>query len=192
VVQAQVAAIALDLFLRQGFEATTIEEIGAEAGLSRSSFFRYFGTKEDVALVSLETYGHHLADALAARPDSESPWAALRRAFDQFIAWPGASEQELRLWRMLIETPSLRSRLRERQLGWQSLLAPEVARRMGVAPEGQSGDVRAIAIVAAALSCLDVVMQAWVSDPGAAPLSYLLDDVMAAVRDADLHRDPDR
>jgi AcrR family transcriptional regulator len=182
--QGQVAAIALDLFSRQGFEATTIEEIAAEAGLSRSSFFRYFGTKEDVVLLSLETYGHHIADALAARPDSESPWIALRRAFDQFVGRPAASERELRLWQMLMGTPTLRARLMERQLSWQSLLVPEIARRMGVPPERQSGDIRAIAIVAAALSCLDTVTHAWVTGPGDVPIAHLLDEAMGAIRAA--------
>jgi AcrR family transcriptional regulator len=185
VVQAQVAAVALDLFARQGFEHTTIEEIAAEAGLSRSSFFRYFGTKEDAALISLETYGHRIADALAARPDAEPLWTALRRAFDQFVGRPAASDQERRLWRMLMETPSLRARLIERQQGWRNLLAPEIARRMGVQPEQRSGDIRAIAIAAAALSCLDVVTHAWVTGPGNTPIAHLLDHAMDAVGLAD-------
>ena len=36
---------ALRLFERNGFEATTIDEIVATAGVSRSSFFRSFATK---------------------------------------------------------------------------------------------------------------------------------------------------
>jgi AcrR family transcriptional regulator len=190
--QGQVAAIALDLFARQGFEQTTIEDIAGEAGLSRSSFFRYFGTKEDVALVSLETYGHRIADALSARPDAESPWTALRRAFDQFVGRPAASGQEQQLWLMIMETPSLRSRLLERQLGWQSLLAPEIARRMGVPPEQQSADIRARAIAAAALSCLDIATEAWVTGPGQVPISTLLDDAMDAIRMSDRRRDSGR
>ncbi|MFX6226362.1 helix-turn-helix domain-containing protein, partial [Acinetobacter baumannii] len=45
---AEISGIAMRLFLDQGFEQTTIDQIAAAAGISRRSFFRYFGTKEDV------------------------------------------------------------------------------------------------------------------------------------------------
>ncbi len=44
----KVAAAALRLFRQQGFEATTADEIAAGAGISRSTFFRYFGSKSEI------------------------------------------------------------------------------------------------------------------------------------------------
>lgn len=55
--RAEIAAVAVRLFQEQGFEKTTVDQIAAEAGLSRTSFFRYFATKEDVVLGHLEELG---------------------------------------------------------------------------------------------------------------------------------------
>lgn len=48
--QADIEDAALDLFERQGCERTTVLEIAQAAGVSQSTFFRYFATKEDTAL----------------------------------------------------------------------------------------------------------------------------------------------
>lgn len=48
--QADIEDAALDLFERQGYERTTVVEIADAAGVSQSTFFRCFATKEDAAL----------------------------------------------------------------------------------------------------------------------------------------------
>ena len=40
-----VVSAALDLFVAQGFESTSVEQIAQAAGVSRSTFFRQFGGK---------------------------------------------------------------------------------------------------------------------------------------------------
>src|ERR1039458_1026588 len=110
-VRAEIAAVAVRLFLAQGFDKTTVDQVAAEAGLSRASFFRYFGSKEDVLLGHLGEFGHKVAEALAARPAREPAWQALRRSFDLLIterlAYP---DEGLTLRRILPNTPSLQDR----------------------------------------------------------------------------------
>jgi AcrR family transcriptional regulator len=113
-VRKEVVEVALRLFSEQGFDGTTVDQIAGEVGLSRASLFRYFGTKEDMvlqALQGLEETGRQIAEAFAARPDTERPWEALRRAFDVLMqANEQAPEQALSYLRMLQETQSLSAR----------------------------------------------------------------------------------
>jgi AcrR family transcriptional regulator len=179
-VRAEIAAVAMPLFLEQGFDKTTVDQIAAEAGLSRTSFFRYFATKEDVVLGHLEELGLKLLDTLAGRPAQEPVWQSLRRAFDLLIEESGTlPDRGLTMARMLHDTPSLRSRQLGKQLGWLDLLVPEVARRLGVASE--ACDARPRALVAAALGCLNAAVDVWTASGGAASLPALLDQAMTAV-----------
>jgi AcrR family transcriptional regulator len=179
-VRAEIAAVAMRLFLEQGFEKTTVEQIAAEAGLSRTSFFRYFATKEDVVLGHLGELGQRVLDALTARPMTEPAWEALRHAFDVLIEEGSAlPEQGLAMNRMLHDTPSLKARQMGKQLGWQDLLAPEVARRLGVPAE--AADPRPRAMVAAALGCMNVAVDVWAAAGGALSLGDLLDQAMSAL-----------
>jgi AcrR family transcriptional regulator len=59
-VKAQVSEMALDLFLENGYEQTTIDDICAVAGISRSTFFRYFPSKEDLFMSTTATAGEEL------------------------------------------------------------------------------------------------------------------------------------
>lgn len=180
--QAEIGDVAMRLFLEQGFDATTMAQIAHEAGISRRSLFRYFGTKEDIVLGSLVETGLAVRDALEARPAGESPWEALRAAFESLTRAPGYSpERNLKISKMLYGTPSLRASHFEKQLRWQELLAPNIQTRLGVATDGTS-DPRARAVVACALTCLDVAGEIWTLSDGEADLAQLFDQAVAAVR----------
>jgi AcrR family transcriptional regulator len=181
--RAEVSEVAFRLFAAQGFDNTTVDQIAAEAGLSRTTFFRYFGTKEDVVLGRMCEIGHEIAAALAARPDGERPWDSLRRAFDVITqADPGEPEQPQNFMRLLSDAGALMTRQWEKTQGWQSMLVPEISRRLGAGPE-PAGDPRARVLVASAIDCLDAAADAWRASDGATPLSALLDQAMGALSD---------
>ncbi|GAA3741002.1 TetR family transcriptional regulator [Salinactinospora qingdaonensis] len=178
-VRSEVAAVATRLFLERGFAQTTVDQIAAEAGLSRASFFRYFATKEDAVLGHLEGYGQQLRHALSERPRQEPVWEALRHAFDvvlEVISQPEA----LNIGRMMNETPSLKARHIEKWLAWQELLVPEIAERL-TESAAHSPDPRPRALAAAALACLDAALEAWVDSEGTEDLRGLFTEAMAAV-----------
>lgn len=177
---AEITSIAMRLFLDQGFEQTTIDQIASTAGISRRSFFRYFGTKEDIVLGDLASQGELLRDALEKVPPTIGPWEALRQALhavDALHVEPGVT---LKIATMMYRTPSLRSRSIEKHLHWQSLLVPNIRRRLGLADDDVS-DPAPAAIVASAITCLDVAGELWVSG-GVGDLAALYDRAVAGLR----------
>lgn len=67
------AEAACELFLEQGYERTTVADITRRSGLSRSSFFNYFGSKSDVLWAGLDERIATLRERLAS---DEGPDAA--------------------------------------------------------------------------------------------------------------------
>ncbi|MGC0370040.1 TetR/AcrR family transcriptional regulator [Microbacterium sp. SLBN-111] len=175
---AEISGVAMRLFLDQGFEQTTIDQIAAAAGISRRSFFRYFGTKEDVLLGDLARDGERLRDALDEIPTDVGPWEALRRALDSVHALERDSGDLLKIARMMYDTPSLLSRSAEKHRHWQALLLPGIRARLG--PDAD--DVSAAAIIASAIACLDTAGEAWARSHGELDLAELYDRAVAAVR----------
>ncbi|SDS77075.1 DNA-binding transcriptional regulator, AcrR family [Actinoplanes derwentensis] len=175
--RAEVSTVAARLFAEQGCDNTTVEQIAAEAGLSRTTFFRYFGTKQDVVLTWVADLGPGLAAAFAARPATEDPWLSLRRAFDVITAINAAEpEKSLAFYRMLDCNPTMLPRHRDKQDGWAELLVPLVAARL---PEPEPGPQ---ALVTAAMACFNAAMKTWVAGDGTGSRDELLDRAMAAVR----------
>ncbi|MGO2745132.1 TetR/AcrR family transcriptional regulator [Microbacterium sp.] len=71
------AEAACELFLEQGYEATSVADITQRAGVSRSSFFNYFSSKSDVLWSGLDARIHHALEALTQLgPDADA--AAVR------------------------------------------------------------------------------------------------------------------
>lgn len=184
-VNREIADAAMALFATQGFDATTVDQIAEAAGVSRRSFFRYFATKEDVVLGDLVERGRRIQAALATRPAGEAPWDAIRAALLVVRDADGDDDAALLATaRMLHDTPSLRARHLEKQIAWQELLVPELARRLRASDplDAASAEHRAAAVIASTLACLDIATATWVRHDGHADLERLWDEAVAAVR----------
>lgn len=104
-----VVAAALELFATQGFEATSVEQIAQAAGVSRSTFFRQFGGKDDVVFTDHDDLLSLLRSFLAT--PHENPWSAVCAAsvevFRHFAADP---ELARRRYTVVRQVPALRER----------------------------------------------------------------------------------
>ncbi|GAB6900194.1 TetR family transcriptional regulator [Kineosporia succinea] len=181
--KAQVSQMAFDLFVDRGYEETTVDDICEVAGISRSTFFRYFPTKEDVLLSQGTNTVDRVLVALKERPDDESAWNALRQAMKPAIEqYDDGSERRLSLHRLLTATPVLAAHQQQNKLSeWHAVLGPELARRLGGEPDDPS-DPASLALVAAALGCLDAALRAWAASADPRPLAEILDQALSAIR----------
>jgi AcrR family transcriptional regulator len=177
-VRAEVQRQAWLLFSEHGFEATTVDRIAAASGMSRRTFFRYFASKDDLVLARMVESGTELVGVLEARPAGESPWAALRAAFQLIVDKQQTHpERSRRLQLMLRDEPAVRATVEEWRRRWTALLTPVVAARVGT---GEYAALRAEALVRSALECLEAAQELWAERDGD-ELGHLVDAAMGAV-----------
>ena len=104
-----VVSAALELFHEQGFEATSVDQIARAANVSRSTFFRQFGGKEDVVFADHEVLLDEVRAYLAQGHDD--PWTAIcvasERVFRHFAADPVVAR---RRYQVVRQVPALRER----------------------------------------------------------------------------------
>lgn len=177
-VRAEIAQRAIAFLDERGFDNTTVDEIADAVGISPRSFFRYFATKEDVAIGDLLPLGTLIEEELVARPEGESAWAALRAALAPLERIADSDPENVRRSsRVALSTPALRAKTMERHSAWATALAPHVARRLS--GEAEPG-LAAGALTQSALACLYVATLEWATG-GSSSLSATIDDAFAAV-----------
>ncbi|MDF2627550.1 MAG: fadR [Symbiobacteriaceae bacterium] len=88
---------AMALFAEQGFDETSVEQIATRAGVSRATYFNYFGTKTGV----LRFYGERLADRLTALSAEVArgarPLERLRRFIEAWAAYASENREHARI-----------------------------------------------------------------------------------------------
>jgi AcrR family transcriptional regulator len=178
-VQAELSLAAYELVVEKGYGNVTLDDMAAAGGVSRSTFLRYFRTKDQAILVALKAYAERMADALRARPRDEDDWSALRSAIESFVVPiytrnPAGAQA---LSRLALFTRALSGAHLERA-DWRTPLTRALAERHGIAepiPIGLSVKV------AAALDCMDLAVSHWAAEDGGVDLVDLLRDGFAAL-----------
>jgi AcrR family transcriptional regulator len=143
----RIQEVALDLFDERGFANVTIEEIADAAEVSPSSVYRYFGTKEQVALhdeVDVQFFDAVSAE-LASRPPLEAVRSAISSAMGQFF---GRDEElarrKMRYW---MEEPALQATATQQTDQFAAAVAAGMAQASGRDPEELELQVAAAVLV---------------------------------------------
>ncbi|WP_440085450.1 TetR/AcrR family transcriptional regulator [Streptosporangium sp. LJ11] len=170
---------ALRLFLSQGYENTTVEEIAAAAGVSHMTFFRHFPTKE--AVVESDDYDPMIVRLIEQRPKEEDPLTALHQALAHGLAAVYAADREALLvrTRLIVKTPALRARVWENQYATEQLFAHALAARLQTEPT-----LSTRVLAAASLAALTTALTCWVDGDGAEDLPSLVDQAFLTLRGA--------
>jgi AcrR family transcriptional regulator len=172
-----IRAAAFRLFNTQGYDATTVDQIAADADVSPSTFFRYFPTKED--LVITDDYDPVMEAALRARPLGEPVMESVRQAILPPLRriMEAESEDMLLRMRLLNEVPAIRSRSVLEMLRSRDVIVAVLAERTG-RPED---DLGLRALVSATLSACSEAVEYWFRNDGAGNVADLCEQALKAV-----------
>lgn len=125
----QLLAIATKEFAAKGFEAASLNEILATAGLGKSSYYYYFEDKEDLYVTCImEAFARTFHEVPPLDPEALTArtfWQAFEGYFRALTTKSASHPEEMALYR---DIPALRARLMPRFLALaQKMTAPAVA-----------------------------------------------------------------
>lgn len=152
---------AIELFLADGYDATTVADIAARAGVSEPTFYRYYPTKSAVVLAPLEQRIDASLTALEALPVDLAPLEACLRlvlgaAAEDLLPAP----TEAPYLRVLRETRSLRSAMLDLFDAATDRLAIDAARRLRRRPD----DLEVRQSAAVVVATLHEIFLQWAAD----------------------------
>lgn len=176
--RAELQRHALRLFRDRGYAATTVDDIAAAADVSRSTFFRYFPSKEDVVL--FDDVDPLMAEAFAEQPAGTPLLGALRTALRTAFGRLSPEKRELEEVRMDLvrQVPELAAAVRERGGMSVDVVATAIGESLGLDPGALDVQLFAGVVAGARLAAQSLVDR----EPGR---SYVdtLDTVLARLED---------
>jgi AcrR family transcriptional regulator len=158
-------------FHESGFEATTIDAICDEVGVSRRTFFRYFPSKEALVFPNRVERLQRFLAFLQHAPHGENPFDTLRRAARVFAAEYMENREQLIVQQKLIQgAPELVAMEHEIDCDWEAAMAQAFRERTGAGP---ASELHARVLAGAAIGVIRATMRHWFATDGTANLERL-------------------
>ncbi|WP_394618768.1 TetR/AcrR family transcriptional regulator [Lentzea sp. JNUCC 0626] len=159
-----IADTAFDLFVAQGYDATTIEQIAAAAEVGPRTLYRYYPTKEALVASFVDNGLNAAMDAFEAQSDDTPLSEALYAVVDSVERTITAnSARLLALYEIFYRTTGLRAGLADLDWSWRQRLAQEILRRSG----DTADPLFATLTAASTMNVIEVIVQTWTADGGA-------------------------
>jgi len=173
----RLAETGLKLFLQQGYEATTLDQIAEAAGVSRRTVFHYFDQKEDILLAWKAGFADAMRTAILAQRPDKPPVTLALDAFLQ-LASQFEADDHIRIERLLASTERLDAS-KHAKYAEQEQAVFEALTELSPAPDRRER-LRLVAMVA--VGALRVAFERWLQRGGVEPLADHLRRAFAELR----------
>jgi AcrR family transcriptional regulator len=167
---------ALDLYLEQGFEETTVAEIAARAGLSERTFFRHFADKREVLFGGAATLQQAMTDAVAGAPPDTSLIDVVGAALAAMAGVLQARRPRVRQRQAVIEANSA---LQERELIKMATLGARLAEALRARG---AADPAAALVADAGITVFRVAFARWIARGATGQFADIVADTLTELQ----------
>lgn len=170
---------AFTLFEQRGYEATSVEDIAERAGVSRSTFFRHYGSKESVIFPDHDALLRSIEDRLAASTEQSAIAAvsdAVRIVLFHYVA---EGERARQRYRLTSTVPALRERELVSGARYQRLFRRYISEW---GDKSDASETRAELMAAAVVAAHNRALRKWLRGESNEPRADV-DDALATVQD---------
>jgi len=155
--RARIEEVALELFRTRGFDQVTVEDVCAEAGVAPATFYRYFGTKDEVVFAYEDAFAVALRAALETSAVAHEA-ARLSVVLEEFARFLESQQDVLAIRdEIVLGQPRLMQRTLVVQRGLEGVLASGLARMRG----RTEPDVAALLEAGLGFVVLRVAVRSW-------------------------------
>lgn len=157
IMRVELANAALDLVVSGGYQQT-VEELADGLGISRATFFRHLGTKDEIVVAAVLGPVDLLADAYRGTAPREPVWQRLKASLAPLVEMAEASPERTRARLAFIRSePALGSRLHRAR-------RPQIDHLADAMVEEGHDPLGATVMAAAALAVFDRCWALWADD----------------------------
>jgi TetR/AcrR family transcriptional regulator, regulator of mycofactocin system len=166
----EIARVGLQLFAAQGFDAVSVDDIAAAAGVGRRTLFRYYPSKNDILW---GTFDDHLRDWerwIDAETTHLSLMPAIRAAVLHFNSYgPDVMAGHRLRMSLILANPALQAHATLRYERWRAVIARLAASRLG----SDASDFRPAVLAHLTLGAALASYEQWLRDPQSDLLALL-------------------
>ncbi|MCB0948980.1 MAG: mycofactocin system transcriptional regulator [Mycobacterium sp.] len=156
-----ISDVAIDLFMAQGFDDVSVDDVAAAAGIARRTLFRYYPSKNALPWGDFDAQLERMR-VLLAEADPQLPIRdALRTALLAFNDFDDTDRHRQRM-RLILETEALQAYSMTMYAGWREVVATFVAGRLG----GSTADLVPQTVAWTMLGVAIAAYGHWLEDTG--------------------------
>lgn len=182
----ELATAAMELFATKGYEATTVDEIAARAGVARRTFFRHFRSKEEAIFPDHDDTLVRAEAVLNAAPPHEHPLDTVCRGIKEVMKmYAGSPAVSVERYRLTREVPTLREREIASVARYERLFTRYLLGHFDERDHHDGNDDPLLAEVAASavVTAHNHVLRRWLRAGGQGDVEAQLDHAFAIVRE---------